>query len=165
MWKTKQKIDVAFYAQLALGVVVLTTFLPYVILSYNCEFNPGHLEYHNVTNLKQSLQHQILGPVLAPWDDKYEQFRRIHNQACCQKPLLIARPRSQKVSKQDQLSKESRNYICLCIQHSYIINARDANASKNIFIWSSYITFTHIFSNMPYLPYLTYVHEAEVNHL
>jgi len=82
--------------QLALGVVVLTTFLPSVILSFNCEFSPSHLEYHNVTNLKQSLQHQILGPVLAPWDDKYEQFRSIHNQACCQKPLLIARPRSQK---------------------------------------------------------------------
>ena len=31
------------------------------------------------------------------WDDKYETFRRIHNAACCQKPLLIARPLSQKV--------------------------------------------------------------------
>ena len=123
--------------------MVLTTFLPSVILSYNCEFSPSHLEYHNVTNLKQSLQHQILGPVLAPWDDKYEQFRSIHNQACCQKPLLIARPRSQKVRKQDQMSRESRNYICLSIQHSYI-NARDANASKNLFIWYIYtLPFTH----------------------
>ena len=90
------------YPQLAASFgtfVILGSYFPPVTLSsFNCEFTASHLEYHNVTYLKQSLQYQILGPVLTPWDDKYEQFRRIHNQACCQKPLLIARPRGQKVS-------------------------------------------------------------------
>ena len=146
LFKKIQENVFTFYAQLALGVVVLTTFLPSVILSYNCEFSPSHLEYHNVTNLKQSLQHQILGPVLAPWDDKYEQFRSIHNQACCQKPLLIARPRSQKVSK---CPKNLKN-ISVC-PSNFHTSLPEMLMHLKIFLYGIYIHYLlhiNIFSNI-----------------
>ena len=37
---------------------------------------------------------KVLGGVAAPWDEHYEVWRAIHTPACCQKPLLIHRPRS-----------------------------------------------------------------------
>ena len=57
------------------------------------------LQERNITSLKRELQSQLRGlvEVVAPWDENYETFRRIQNLACCQKPLLIARPKAQEV--------------------------------------------------------------------
>ena len=84
----------------------MTSFVQIVQSKLNCEFSESHFQTRNVSLLKHELQSQILGAVAAPWDAKYEYFRKIHNKACCQKPLLIARPRSQKVNK----SSRKRNY-------------------------------------------------------
>ena len=72
-------------------------FLQSVQSALQCDYSHHHLQHNNITALKYQLQSQMRGLVVAPWDDKYEVFRKIHNAACCQKPLLIARPLSQKV--------------------------------------------------------------------
>ena len=41
----------------------------------------------------------VLGGVAAPWDPEYEGWRRVHTRACCHKPILILRPRGQKVTR------------------------------------------------------------------
>ena len=64
-----------------------------------CQFTEAHLRVHNVSSLKYNLQREVLGEVVAPWNDNYEKLRRIHNRACCQKPLLIIRPKSIQVRK------------------------------------------------------------------
>ena len=46
----------------------------------------------NITSLKRTLETQVRGSVLAPWDSGYETARAIHNNACCQRPILIVRP-------------------------------------------------------------------------
>ena len=46
----------------------------------------------NITSLKYMLESQVQGKVLAPWDGGYEKARAIHNNACCQRPILIVQP-------------------------------------------------------------------------
>ena len=77
--------------------LLLLLFLQSVQSALQCDFSRQHLQYRNISSLKHHLQAELRGEVVAPWDDKYETFRRIHNAACCQKPLLIARPSNQKV--------------------------------------------------------------------
>lgn len=77
--------------------LLLMLFLQSVQSALQCDYSYRHLQHNNITALKYQLQSQMRGLVLAPWDHKYELFRKIHNAACCQKPLLIARPLSQKV--------------------------------------------------------------------
>ena len=75
--------------------------------------------YHQVSHLKYELQTRVSGLVVAPWDDNYEKFRwaedngkhednwhycrKVHTKGCCQKPLLILRPQSQKVREDHKL--------------------------------------------------------------
>ena len=77
--------------------LLLLLFLQSLQSALQCDFSRHHLQHRNLTSLKHQLQAQLRGRVLAPWDDRYEEFRKIHNAACCQKPLLIARPTNQKV--------------------------------------------------------------------
>ena len=49
-------------------------------------------------SLKTELQAMVLGGVAAAWDPEYEGWRRVHTRACCHKPILILRPRGQKVT-------------------------------------------------------------------
>ena len=78
-------------------LLLLLLFLQSVQSALQCDFSRHHLQYRNISSLKHHLQAELRGEVVAPWDDKYETFRKIHNGACCQKPLLIARPTNQKV--------------------------------------------------------------------
>ena len=50
-------------------------------------------------SLKRELQAMVLGGVAAAWDPEYEGWRRVHTRACCHKPILILRPRGQKVTR------------------------------------------------------------------
>ena len=50
-------------------------------------------------SLKTELQAMVLGGVAAAWDPQYEGWRRVHTRACCHKPILILRPRGQKVTR------------------------------------------------------------------
>ena len=50
-------------------------------------------------SLKTELQAMVLGGVAAAWDPEYEGWRRVHTRACCHKPILILRPRGQKVTR------------------------------------------------------------------
>ena len=71
--------------------------VPHTSSRLQCDYTPSHLHVRNISSLKYSLSSEVSGLVVAPWDSQYEQFRGVHNQACCQKPLLIVRPRNRKV--------------------------------------------------------------------
>ena len=95
-----------YYYYIILQVIrlLLMLFLQSVQSALQCDYSHNHLQHNNITALKYQLQSQMRGMVVAPWDDKYEVFRKIHNAACCQKPLLIARPLSQKVESYFKIS-------------------------------------------------------------
>ena len=78
-------------------IVIVVTPVPQIWGSLSCDYAPIHLHVKNISSLKYSLEREVSGLVVAPWDEQYEKFRAIHNRACCQKPLLIVRPRSRKV--------------------------------------------------------------------
>ena len=84
--------------------LLLLLFLQSVQSALQCDYTYHHLQHRNISHLKHQLQAELRGVVVAPWDDTYETFRRIHNAACCQKPLLIARPTSQEVNHSVSLS-------------------------------------------------------------
>ena len=81
------------------SIVMLSTLGVSASAGLPCDYTIAHLNTRNISSLKYSLEREVSGLVVAPWDTQYEKFRAIHNRACCQKPLLIVRPRNRKVSK------------------------------------------------------------------
>ena len=94
---------------------VRVTFCRRHFLSASHSVKDSNSCHYQVSHLKYELQTRVSGQVVAPWDDNYEafrwhnrlksrintewrpHFRKVHTKGCCQKPLLIVRPRSQKV--------------------------------------------------------------------
>ena len=80
-----------------MNMVLTTIVLIYLLLCPShgkdyCDLSVGQSKEHNISSLKLSLTSLVSGPVAAPWDDLYEQFRAVHNPACCQRPSLVIRP-------------------------------------------------------------------------
>jgi len=123
---------------LALVVMVMTT-VTLTRGSLHCGYTHSHLHVKNISSLKYSLEREVSGLVVAPWDTQYERFRAIHNRACCQKPLLIVRPRSRKdVSKCVLFSQRfglplsvrsgGHSYICTSLKHEGLhLDLRELN--------------------------------------
>eukprot|EP00092_Neocalanus_flemingeri_P022800 GFUD01024724.1.p1 GENE.GFUD01024724.1~~GFUD01024724.1.p1 ORF type:complete len:607 (-),score=100.10 GFUD01024724.1:109-1884(-) len=108
-----------------------------------CDFSLEQSSKHNnISSLKSSLESVLSGIVITQWDAQYEEFRAIHNPACCQKPLLIVRPvDSQDVSKSVKFSRQhglplsvrsgGHSYTCTSLKNGGIhLDLRSLNRVK-----------------------------------